>query len=116
MINTNLTKTIQESQSMMIDQGINGWLLYDYRGMNPILWDTIGHISHVTRPCWFWIAQTGSPEIICSYVDQNRFEQLDFKTNFWVSRNDMIEILKNILKTSDKIAMEYSPLVSLPRI
>lgn len=116
MTNSSLTKTIQESQSMMNDQKIDGWLLYDYRGMNPILWDTIGHIPHVTRPCWFWIPREGSPEIICSYVDQNRFEKLDFKTNFWVSRNEMIGILKKILQTSKKIAMEYSPLVSLPRI
>ena len=24
---------------------VDGWLLYDYRGMNPIFWDTVGAID-----------------------------------------------------------------------
>ena len=49
---------------------VDGWLLYDYRGMNPIFWDTVGAIDNVTRPCWLWIPAEGDLELLVSYVDQ----------------------------------------------
>ena len=61
--------------------GVDGWLLYDYRGMNPIFWDTVGAIDNVTRPCWLWIPSDGDPELLVSYVDQGRFGHLGISTN-----------------------------------
>jgi len=31
---------VQRAQEYLMAQGIEGWLLYDYRGMNPIFWDS----------------------------------------------------------------------------
>ena len=41
---------------------IDGWLLYDYRGMNPIFADTVGTIANITRPCWMWVPVNGRVE------------------------------------------------------
>ena len=46
-----IESAIQNSQQFLREEGISGWLLYDYRGMNPIFWDTVGPIANVTRPC-----------------------------------------------------------------
>ena len=67
---------ISQAQEYMQENEIDGWLLYDYRGMNPILWDAIGYISNVTRPCWLWIPANSDPKFIVSFVDQNRFEHI----------------------------------------
>jgi Xaa-Pro aminopeptidase len=83
--------------------------------MNPIFWDTVGEIPNVTRPCWLWIPAAGNTQIIASYVDQNRFEHLGINTHLWVSRDDMVALLKNILSGTKIVAMEYSSMGNLPR-
>lgn len=107
---------VADAQEFMARNSIDGWLLYDYHGMNPIFWETVGQISNVTRPCWLWIPEEGTPKLIVSYVDQNRFEYLGIETSFWVSRSDMIESLSKVLSKSSSIAMEYSPMGELPRV
>ena len=110
-----ISDIVFNSQQFMTTRDIDGWLLYDYRNMNPIFWDTVGEIPNVTRPCWLWIPSTGDPQIIASYVDQNRFEHLGITTSLWVSRDQMVTLLKNILSSTQFVAMEYSPMGSLPR-
>jgi len=110
-----ISDVVFNSQQFMTTRDIDGWLLYDYRNMNPIFWDTVGEIPNVTRPCWLWIPSTGDPQIIASYVDQNRFEHLGISTSLWVSRDQMVTLLKNILSSTQFVAMEYSPMGSLPR-
>ena len=68
-----MTEVVEQAQEYMQAQGMGGWLLYDYRGMNPILEDTIGRVGHVTRPVWVWIPARGRPHILASFVDQGRF-------------------------------------------
>ena len=115
-IGSQLKSTISEAKQFMSENQLDGWLLYDYRGMNSIFWDTVGQVSNVTRPCWLWIPVDNEPRLVVSFVDQNRFEHLGIKTTFWVSRDDMISELKNLLINSKSIAMEYSPLGTLPRV
>jgi Xaa-Pro dipeptidase len=66
-----ISDVLAQAQEYMQENKIDGWLLYDYRGMNPIFWDTIGYIPNVTRPCWLWIPVNSDPKLIVSFVDQN---------------------------------------------
>ena len=105
-----------QAREYMREQGLCGWLLYDYRGMNPIFWDTVGDVSHVTRPCWLWIGAQGEPRLLASYVDQGRFAHLGIDTTLFVSRADMRAKLGGLLAGARRIAMEYSPQGALPRV
>ena len=107
---------IAQAQEYMQENKIDGWLLYDYRGMNPIFSDTVGYIPNITRPCWLWIPASSDPKLIVSFVDQNRFEHLGIKAEYWVSRDQMINFLKSHLPQQGKVAMEYSPMGVLPRV
>lgn len=107
---------IAQAQEYLRAQSISGWLLYDYRNMNPIFWDTVGNIVHVTRPCWLWIPADAPPHLLVSYVDQGRFEHLGIETTLFVSRQDMTSKLGDILASAERIAMEYSPQGALPRV
>jgi Xaa-Pro aminopeptidase len=107
---------IAQAQEYMLENKIDGWLLYDYRGMNPIFSDTVGYIPNITRPCWLWIPASSDPKLIVSFVDQNRFEHLGIKAEYWVSRDQMINSLKSHLPQQGKVAMEYSPMGVLPRV
>ena len=107
---------IAQAQEYLRAQNISGWLLYDYRNMNPIFWDTVGNIANVTRPCWLWIAADSPPRLLVSYVDQGRFTHLGIETTLFVSRQDMTAKLGDMLAGADRIAMEYSPQGALPRV
>ena len=75
-----ISRIVCQAKECMIPRDIDGWLLYDYRGMNPIFWETIGYIPNVTRPCWLWIPAKGDPKLLVSQVDQNRFVHLGIDT------------------------------------
>lgn len=121
---------IGQAQEYLRAQNISGWLLYDYRNMNPIFWDTVGQIPNVTRPCWLWIAAEAPPRLLVSYVDQGRFTHLGIETTLFVSRQDMTAKLGDLISPLpprgrvregassgvNRIAMEYSPQGALPRV
>ncbi len=111
-----LDQVVRSAQQSMVSQGIMGWLLYDYRGMNPIFWETVGPVSNVTRPCWLWVPSSGKPALLVSYVDQGRFAHLGVNTTLFVSRVEMVRTLAEILRGAGRVAMEYSPSGELPRV
>ena len=104
-----IDEVIEQAQEFMSSKSIEGWLLYDYRGMNPIFWDTLGPVAHVTRPCWLWIPASGEPQLIVSFVDQGRFEHLGISTTLFLNRADMMAKVDDAIPTGGKIAMEYTP-------
>ena len=104
------------AQEHLRTAAVDGWLLYDYRGMNPIFWDTVGAIDNVTRPCWLWIPTEGDLELLVSYVDQGRFGHLGIPTKLFVSRADMLARLHEMLDGARRVAMEYSADAALPRV
>ena len=116
MPNVNMDAVTANAQEHLCAGGIDGWLLYDYRGMNPIFWDTVGTIDNVTRPCWLWIPSDGDPELLVSYIDQGRFGHLGIPTRLFVSRADMLARLGEMLDGAGRVAMEYSADAALPRV
>ena len=111
-----LSTKLNNAQEHLSAENIDGWLLYDYRGMNPIFADTVGAIANVTRPCWLWVPASGAPRLLVSYVDQGRFEHLGIETLLWVSRSQMRDRLRELLRGTRVVAMEYSPEGALPRV
>lgn len=107
---------LRDAQKFMSDEDIDGWLLYDYRGVNPIFWDTVGNVSNVTRPCWLWIPKNELPVMLVSYVDQGRFAHLNVKTELFHNRSSMVAGVATLLKGKRRVAMEYSPRGQLPRV
>ena len=97
-------------------RGVGGWLLYDYRGVNPIFWETVGPISNVTRPCWLWVPAEGEPRLLVAYVDQGRFGHLGVATTLYSGREEMVSRLRALIGGAGRVAMEYSPDGELPRI
>lgn len=111
-----IQQTIEQAQEYMGENDVDGWLLYDYRGLNPIFADTVGVVGHVTRPVWLWIPASGRPRLLLSFVDQSRFDHMDLDTSLFINRRDMIHKLGNELGVSGRVAMEYTPEGALPRV
>ena len=109
-------KTIKNIQTSVLAENISGWLVYDYRNINPFMAELIGKISNITRPYWLWIPENGLPRLLVSYVDQSRFNHLGIPTIFFLNRNDMVKKLSRFFIKGQIIAMEYSPNAEIPRV
>jgi len=111
-----LHEVFEAARAHMSGRRIDGWLLYDYRGVNPIFWETVGPVPHVTRPCWLWIPTEGEPRLLVAYVDQGRFGHLGVATTLYSGREQMLSGLEALIGGAARVAMEYSPAAEIPRI
>ena len=109
-------EVVSLAKEFMRDARMSGWLIYDYKGMNPIFKEVIGSVDNLTRPSWLWIPADGDPSLLTSFVDSGRFPDLMVTHHNFVSRQDMIEQLSGLISDASEIAMEYSPQGELPKV
>ena len=111
---------INASQEFLAAEGLPGWLVYDYRGLNPIFRQVITPSGHVTRQCFFFIPASGEPRLLVHHVDAGKFAASGVDLVIYSSRESMVEGLQGILKGPEnsplQVAMEYSPQNALPRV
>ena len=104
------------AQEYLTQEGIPGWLVYDYRQGNPVFWLVISASGHVTRPCYFYLPAQGGPTLLVHHVDAGKFTDSGVAVSVYSSRDSMLTALRELLSGASKIAMEYSPENTLPRV
>ncbi len=118
-------EALSGARDYLSQTGVDGWLLEDYRGSNPILWNLIGAVGHITRPCWFLVPAHGEPVLLAHEVDAGRFgpmvdqassEGVEVQVRRFGSRAQMLSELGDMLEGRHRVAMEYSPEAALPRV
>ncbi len=115
---------IESAQEFLRADGLDGWLLRDYLGANPILWNVLGRkAENITRPCWLFIPPDGRPTVLAHDVDAGRIAELWLElgeevaaVSGYSSRDQMVGLLDLLLANSNRVAMEYSPHGALPRV
>ncbi len=106
---------IQKAQRYCQDEGLTGWLLYDYRHSNPVFWQVVGESFMVTRPCFLFIPTGGEPRLLVHHVDAGKFRYLPWKARTFRNRQELLDGLRELVSGAT-VAMEYSPSAQLPRI
>ena len=110
------THLLSQAQEYMAQLGVDGWLLYDYRGMNPFFAQVMGRLSMVTRPVFLFAPANGEAVLLTHHVDGGRFSGLDQRVVEYTGRDSLLMSLGEVLKGSRRVAMEYSPMGALPRV
>lgn len=110
------SNVIQAAQEFLRAEELPGWLVYDYRGSNPIFPQVITPSGHVTRPCFFLIPASGQPRLLVHHVDAGKFAGSGAELVVYRSRESMVEALRGVLDGIGRVAMEYSPQNALPRV
>lgn len=111
-----LSEIYRAAQEFMIQEGIAGWLVYDYRDSNPIFRRVIQASGHVTRPCWFYLLAGGAPKLLTHHVDAGKFADSGVECVVYSSRDSQLAALRQLFAAGDRVAMEYSPQNELPRV
>jgi len=105
-------------QSALRERGIDAWLLYDFRHMNPIANRVAGIAAdrHTTRRWFGLIPSDGEPRWLHSAIEAHVFAELPgIKTSF-VGWRDLEATLSAMLKGHRTVAMEYSPGNAIPYV
>ena len=113
MPDSNIYKTAQDFLSQ---EGLTGWLVYDYRDSNPVFNQLVTPSGHVTRPCFLYVASVSPPRLLVHHVDAGKFVSCGLDLTVYSSRQSMIESLRQMLSGAPNVAMEYSPQNALPRV
>lgn len=103
---------------------LDGWLLYDFRGQNPIALHVAGLSSGGSRRWFLWIPRTGEPHWLIHAIEAATFTHIPSalrgETTYYVSWRELEDALTHMVTgTRDgslRIAMEYSPDCAVPYV
>jgi Xaa-Pro aminopeptidase len=107
---------IENARIFMKKKNIDSWVLYDFKGSNPIFWRVIGRKLSTSRRCFLFIFKEGKPKILTQMVDKHLFKNLGIQIIDYTSREDMEEKMNGLLKNIKVITMEYSQRANIPYI
>jgi Xaa-Pro dipeptidase len=108
---------ISEVQDQLKQMNIDGWLLYDFQGLNPIAKKLLGLQGRLLTRRWFyWIPQRGTPVILCHRIEQEGFQSLQGRSQVFKSWEEMRKGLQGMLQEHKTLAMEYSAQCSIPYV
>lgn len=107
---------IQDVQKHLIDNKIDGWLLYDFNGMNSLARDflNIGPEALITRRFFYWIPRKGDPIKILHVIEPHVLSDLPGNPLFYLKWEELEAQLGKILKGAKSVAMEFSPRNAIP--
>src|SRR5215510_9819846 len=108
---------ISEVQEQLEKAKIDGWLLYDFQGLNPIARKLVGVQGRlITRRWFYWIPSIGSPVVLCHRIEQKGFPEMEGTYQVFKSWQEMHAGLQKILAEAKTLAMEYAPQCSIPYV
>lgn len=100
--------------------GLDGWLLYDFRGLNPIAADITGVLrqgGHLATRRWYYlIPAQGEPRALVHAIEPHSLSHLPGATFKYAGRDQLQAGLKALLGGIRRVAMEYSPGCAIPYI
>jgi Xaa-Pro dipeptidase len=107
-------------QAALKADGLDGWLLYDFRGLNPIAAEVTaiarqgGHLA--TRRWYYLIPAAGEPRGLVHAIERQSLAHLPGATEQYARRDQLEDGLRRLLTGVRRVAMEYSPECAIPYV
>jgi Xaa-Pro dipeptidase len=107
---------IKEVQKHLNNQKIDGWLMYDFKGSNFLIYQFLkmSMSKRGSRRFFYWIPKNGNPIKIVSAIEPFILDEYPGEKIIYNSWKHLHEILNNTLLNSKKVAMEYSKNCDIP--
>lgn len=95
--------------------GVDGWLLFDFRGLNPVMAAVVGPEVAGSRRAYVYIPQDGLPAAVVHAVDAELWRgwPVEWPKMVWVRREALRPALASLVG-GRTVAMEYSPEGAVP--
>ena len=112
-----MTPDIPAIQASLREHGLDGWLLYDFHGSNPIARRLAGldaSAKLTTRRWYYLIPAQGEPRGLVHRIERESLEHLPGARREYAGREQLAAGLESLLDGTARLAMEYSPLCAIP--
>lgn len=102
------------AQAYMAQRSIDGWLVHDFRGSNPVLAQLLPGKRSTTRRADLWLPASGAPVILAHVLDAAQFHSAGLRVDTYTSWDNYAAWFKATMSGARRVAMEYSPGCALP--
>jgi Xaa-Pro dipeptidase len=106
-------------QAALEAERLDGWLLYDFHGSNPIavrLAGLAGRGKMTTRRWFYYIPAHGAPRGLVHAIERRNLDDLPGDKLVYAGRTQLGAGLDALLAGAGRVAMEYSPGGAIPYI
>jgi len=112
MLNRDTLPTIQRA---LADAGIDGWLLFDFQGLNPVAGGMLGLEGMVTRRIFVWIPAEGAPSALGHAIEPGPWRKWpkEWPRDIYSSWRELESRVSAVVRDR-RVAMEYSPGDAVP--
>ena len=98
-------------------KGLDGWLMYDFRGSNPIAQSVAGvDDPGITRRWFCYIPSEGVPIWLVHRIEFSHFADVVGEVRTYTDWGGLHREMETILENSHRVAMEYSPYAAIPYV
>jgi Xaa-Pro dipeptidase len=108
-------RSLPALQSALASAGLDGWLLYDFHGLNPVAVGMLELPGMTTRRFFVYIPRSGQPVAITHAIEQGPW--LGWPTSWRKEKYSSWRVLESLLAglvNGKRVAMEYSPGDAVP--
>ncbi len=106
-------------QEALRADGLDGWLLYDFHGSNPVATSLVGLAGTgkmSTRRWYYMIPANGAPQGLVHKVERHNLDELPGEKRVYAGRIELERGLGMLLAGVHRLAMEYSPGGAIPYV
>jgi Xaa-Pro aminopeptidase len=103
-------------QGLLAVQRLDGWLMFDRDGENPISARLVSPEGHPSRPWFYLIPAKGEALALVHTAELRMFDHLPGKKLTYTGYRDLGTQLKALLKGKRTVAVEYSPKAAVPSV
>ena len=104
-------------QQALREDGLDGWLLYDFHGSNPIARRVAGlsdGAKLTTRRWYYLVPASGNPRALVHGIERDTLAHLPGERRIYAGRAELDAGLAALMRGVRRIAMEYSPACAIP--
>ncbi len=108
---------ITQIQTALTELKLEAWLLYDFRGINPIA-QNVAELTdaHITRRWFCLIPANGEPKWLFHAIETPNFVDVPGSIAHYTGWQELNEQIAILLAGVRNVAMEYSPHAAIPYI
>jgi Xaa-Pro aminopeptidase len=110
---------VAKVQAALVEDGLDGWLLYDFQGSNPIAARLSGVAASgkmTTRRWYYLVPASGEPRGLVHAIERHNLDGLPGEKRAYAGRDRLADGLRDLLQGVKRVAMEYSPGNNIPYI
>jgi Xaa-Pro dipeptidase len=98
-------------QAAIADNGVDGWLLYDFRGLNVLARRVVSipPDAHATRRWFYFVPARGEPRKLVHRIEPGVLDHLPGKATPYLKWQELDAGVRDLVAGCQRVAMEYSP-------